>query len=138
MDEQSQEKKYRNFSFTVDWPAILDKYLFVRSQMAETAQVNSTPEQIGKIFARIGFAEETRRSDSIFDFTNQFVMAASETLPAFVIKASINHLGSLKEDGKYTVSEAHQATAINETMPILHPECILEWVKALDLRISPE
>jgi len=81
---------------------------------------------------------EINKNDNIFDFTNKFVMAASQFLPAFVIKAAINRLDKMGEEGIFCTSEAHRTTAINVTMPILHPECILEWVHALDLRISTD
>ena len=34
MTEQIEAKKYRAFCFTTDWPAIMDRYLFVRKAIA--------------------------------------------------------------------------------------------------------
>lgn len=65
-------------------------------------------------------------------------MAASEYLPAFVIKEAIKNLDKMGEAGTFCTSEAHRTTAIDVTMPVLHPEVILEWVNALDLRISTD
>jgi len=87
----------------MDWPAILDRYLFIRGQIDTVP--DKTPIQTSKIFSKVGFAEVAKRSDSIFDFTNQFVMAASSYLPAFTIKSAINHLNKLGEEGKFSTSE---------------------------------
>lgn len=92
---------------------------------------------MNKIFATTG-ESEIKRSDNIFEFTNKFVMAASQYLPALVIRAAINNLDKMGEAGSFCTTEAHRTTAINVTMPILHPEVILEWVHALDLRVSTD
>ena len=118
----------------MDWPAIIDKYLFVKSKIP--GQVQPTQAQQSKLFVKTGTSDPAKRSDAIFEFTNKFVMEASSYLPAYAIKQAINYLDKMGEDGKFCTTEAHRTTAINITMPILHPECILEWVHALDLRIS--
>ena len=34
MHEQIEAKKYRHFCFTMDWPAIIDKFLFIKSKLS--------------------------------------------------------------------------------------------------------
>ena len=94
------------------------------------------PNQANKLFATIGSSEHSRRSENIFEFTNQFISAASSFTPAMPIKAAINYLDYKGEQGEFQTTEAQRTLAINVTLPRLHPECILEWVHALDLRIS--
>ena len=89
-----------------------------------------------KIFAKTATDEGNSVSDKIFAFTNAFVIEASETLSPFVIKCAINNIKTIKEAETFQVSETMKATAVNGTLPIMHPECILEWVEALDLEIS--
>ena len=136
MVEKVESKQYRYFCFPVDWRAILDKYLFVRCkfQTAQDAQQN----QANKLFVKVGSSEHSRRSESIFEFTNRFISAASSYTPATPIRAAINYLDYLGEQGEFQTTEAQRTIAINNTLPQLHPECILEWVHALDLRISEE
>ena len=52
-----------------------------------------------------------------------------------VIKAAINHLNSLREKNLFVAEPAFSSKG-RDILQIMHPECILEWVKALDLQIS--
>jgi hypothetical protein len=136
MDEQISAKKYRAFCFSSDWPAIIDRFQYIKRKQAEaTADAPFTTTVSGKILARTGSVEGSL-SATVFTWTNEFVIAASPVLQPFVIKVAINHLNSLADKGIYNVSTANMETATNVTLPILHPECILEWVRAISLSIS--
>jgi len=77
-------------------------------------------------------------SDLIFAFTNAFVARASLAgLQGQVIRAAINHLNALKEKNKFRPEPAYQAQGL-QVLEMMHPECVLEWVKGLDLQISEE
>lgn len=57
-------------------------------------------------------------------------------MPPQIIKACLKHLSGMIESGLFMVSDAHKATAVSQTLPVMHPECILEWVDSLNLQIS--
>ena len=94
MEEQIREKKYRAFCFPADWPAILHKFRFVRTNLT-----NATPDQACKLYANTG-PDSGSVSDLTFAFTNQFVICASTMLEGNVIRTAINHLnGKPTSDG---------------------------------------
>lgn len=133
MAGQMDEKKYRAYCFGADWPAIVDRYLFIRGKVGDNSADNG-----GKIFGMTG-ATSASASDLIFTFTEAFVVAASDrSLPGVVIRSAINNLSNSAEQNIFTVTEELKARAINDTLPVLHPECILEWVNALGLQISED
>lgn len=59
-------------------------------------------------------------------------------MPPPIIKVCIKQLSVLIEAEKFTVKGEHMTTAVDHTLPMIHPECILEWVQALNLQISKE
>lgn len=83
-------------------------------------------------------ADGANISDLVFAFTSQFVVAASNAhLIGFVIRSAINHLHALEESNTFSKERKYQDRA-RDVLERMHPECILEWVKALDLQISEE
>ena len=74
MAEQAEEKKYRYFCFFDDWKAIIDKYLFLRERIQNQDLQES---QASKLYMKIGSNASGKRSENIFDFTNQYITAAS-------------------------------------------------------------
>ena len=62
---------------------------------------------------------------------------SNERLQPFVIKAAINHLNKLKENNTFIISRKYGDQA-RDVLERMHPECILEWVRALDLQISEQ
>mmetsp|Transcript_1013 Transcript_1013/g.1385 ORF Transcript_1013/g.1385 Transcript_1013/m.1385 type:complete len:81 (+) Transcript_1013:547-789(+) len=54
-----------------------------------------------------------------------------------VIKSAINHLNKLAETSQFTAAPKYRERA-RVVLERMHPECILEWVKALDLQISQD
>ena len=56
-------------------------------------------------------------------------------MPPFVLKAAINHLNKLQENNTFIIDRKYRDRA-RDVLERMHPECILEWVKALDLQIT--
>ena len=75
------------------------------------------------------------------------MIAASNCLEGHVIRTAINHLNGKKnkeEDFGLNLTEkiimltdSIKGEAVR-TLDIIHPECILEWVEAIELQITDD
>lgn len=134
MAEQMEAKKYRAFTFPADWPAIVDKFIHVRSFLYQTM---ANEVQSSKIFVSTGI-DDDRVTDLVYAFTSKFVIAASnKNLQATVIRTAINHLNKLGETNMFLSGDKYRDNA-RTVLEIMNPECILEWNQALDLMITED
>ena len=97
MVEQVDAKKYRVYCFTADWPAIVDRFIFLRRRLLQGENVAQFAKNLafGKLIATVGGPENSDFNDLIFQLSVALVVGAGTNLPAFVTKTTINHLGTL-------------------------------------------
>ena len=57
-------------------------------------------------------------------------------MPANFLISAINYLNTLGKKGVFIATEANKKIAAEQTLPFMHPECIIEWDQALGLQIS--
>ena len=134
MVEQMEAKKYRAFCFPGDWPAIIDKFIHIRTSLYQTM---ANEVQASKIFVSTG-NDDDRITDLVYAFTSKFVIAASnKNLQASIVRSPINHLKKLGETNMFLSGPKYRDNAL-QVLEIMHPECIIEWNEALDLVISED
>ena len=96
----------------------------------------------GKLFLKTALMQEDGQfcdeSDCVFAFTRQFVETAGADLPPMIARVALNQLVYLKYKGSFTLKESHKALIRDKTLARVHPECILDLIKAFDLKLDDQ